>query len=143
MTILILSKHPLDITFFIDAWFSVVLSCSFLQVRGICVCGDAGIATSSRDGTVKFWRQNPEKKSEYVLSKTLAGHSSFVGPLAWIPPSDRFSEGGIVSGGMDTFVFLWDLHKGEVVERMKGHNSQVTGLAVDTNGDIISSSMDW
>jgi phospholipase A-2-activating protein len=26
---------------------------------------------------------------------------------------------------------------------MKGHNSQVTGLAVDTNGDIISSSVDW
>ncbi|PAN09362.1 hypothetical protein PAHAL_2G017000 [Panicum hallii] len=112
------------------------------DVRGICVCGDAGIATSSRDGTVKFWTRSPEKESEYVLSKTLAGHSSFVGPLAWIPPSDRFSEGGIVSGGMDTFVFLWDLHKGEVVERMKGHNSQVTGLAVDTNGDIISSSMD-
>ncbi|CAN6181105.1 unnamed protein product [Urochloa humidicola] len=112
------------------------------DVRGICVCGDAGIATSSRDRTVKFWTRNPEKESEYVLSKTLAGHSSFVGPLAWVPPSDRFPEGGIVSGGMDTFVFLWDLQKGEVVETMKGHNSQVTGLAVDTNGDIISSSMD-
>ncbi|ONM51172.1 transducin family protein / WD-40 repeat family protein [Zea mays] len=112
------------------------------DVRGICVCGDAGIATSSRDRTVKFWTRNPEKESEYVLSKTLAGHSSFVGPLAWIPPSDRFPEGGIVSGGMDTFVFLWDLQKGEVAETMKGHSSQVTGLAVDTNGDIISSSMD-
>nr|CAB3451833.1 unnamed protein product [Digitaria exilis] len=112
------------------------------QVRGICVCGDAGIATSSRDRTVKFWTRNPEKESEYVLSKTLVGHSSFVGPLAWVPPSDCLPEGGIVSGGMDTFIFLWDLHKGEVVEKMKGHNSQVTGLAVDTNGDIISSSMD-
>uniref|UniRef100_A0A0E0LGL7 Phospholipase A-2-activating protein n=1 Tax=Oryza punctata TaxID=4537 RepID=A0A0E0LGL7_ORYPU len=112
------------------------------DVRGICICGDAGIATSSRDRTVKFWTQHPEKKHEYILSKTLVGHSSFVGPLAWIPPSDRFPEGGLVSGGMDTLVLLWDLHKGEVVETMKGHTSQVTGLAVDNNGDIISSSMD-
>ncbi|TVU40852.1 hypothetical protein EJB05_14332, partial [Eragrostis curvula] len=111
-------------------------------VRGICICGDAGIATSSRDRTVKFWTRHPEKNREYVLSKTLVGHSSFVGPLAWIPPSERFPEGGIVSGGMDTLVLLWDLHKGEVVETMKGHTSQVTGLVVDSNGDIISSSMD-
>ncbi|WVZ61723.1 hypothetical protein U9M48_011552 [Paspalum notatum var. saurae] len=112
------------------------------SVRGVCVCGDTGIATSSRDRTVKFWARSPGNEREYVLSKTLAGHSSFVGPLAWIPPSERFPEGGIVSGGMDTFVIFWDLRKGEVVETMKGHNSQVTGLAVDTNGDIISSSMD-
>ncbi|KAF0908304.1 hypothetical protein E2562_024718 [Oryza meyeriana var. granulata] len=112
------------------------------DVRGICICGDTGIATSSRDQTVRFWTQHPEKKHEYILSKTLVGHSSFVGPLAWIPPSDRFPEGGLVSGGMDTLVLLWDLHKGEVVETMKGHTSQVTGLAVDNNGDIISSSMD-
>ncbi|GJN10384.1 hypothetical protein PR202_ga28472 [Eleusine coracana subsp. coracana] len=117
---------------------SISLGC----VRGICICGDAGIATSSRDRTVKFWTRHPEKNREYVLSKTLVGHSSFVGPLAWIPPSDRFPEGGIASGGMDTLVLLWDLHKGEVAETMKGHTSQVTGLAVDSNGDIISSSMD-
>jgi phospholipase A-2-activating protein len=92
---------------------------------------------------VKFWARHPERNREFVLSKTLVGHSSFVGPLAWIPPSDRFVGGGIVSGGMDTLVLLWDLHKGEVAETMKGHTSQVTGLAVDSNGDIISSSMDW
>ncbi|KAL6647131.1 hypothetical protein ACP70R_014568 [Stipagrostis hirtigluma subsp. patula] len=112
------------------------------DVRGICICGDVGIATSSRDRTVKFWTRHPENKREYVLAKTLVGHSSFVGPLAWIPPSDRFPEGGIVSGGMDTVILLWDLRRGEVVETMKGHGSQVTGLAVDSNGDIISSSMD-
>lgn len=112
------------------------------DVRGICICGEVGVATSSRDKTVRFWIQHPEKKHEYVLSKTLVGHSSFVGPLVWVPPSDRFPEGGIVSGGMDTLVFLWDLRTGEVVTTMKGHSSQVTGLALDGNGDIISSSMD-
>ena len=92
---------------------------------------------------MKFWTPDPEKKHRFVLSKTLAGHSSFVGPVAWIPPSDRFVEGAIVSGGMDTLVLLWDLSAGEVAETMKGHQQQVTGLAVDDNGDIISSSIDW
>lgn len=102
-----------------------------------------GIATSSRDRTVRFWAPDPDKKNGYVLSKTLAGHSSFVGPLVWIPPSDRFPEGAIASGGMDTLVLLSDLRTGQVVETMRGHQYQVTGLALDDNGDIISSSMDW
>lgn len=86
---------------------------------------------------------DPEKKNGYVLSKTLAGHTSFVGPLAWIPPGGQFPEGGIVSGGMDTLVLLWDLARGEIMEKMAGHQFQVTGLAIDDNGDIISSSIDW
>ncbi|XP_020095852.1 phospholipase A-2-activating protein isoform X1 [Ananas comosus] len=112
------------------------------DVRGICICGDVGIATSSRDRTVRFWAPDPDKKNGYVLSKTLAGHSSFVGPLVWLPPSDRFPEGAIASGGMDTLVLLSDLRTGQVVETMRGHQYQVTGLALDDNGDIISSSMD-
>lgn len=35
-----------------------------------------------------------------------------------------------------------DLSKGEVAGRMKGHRVRVTGLAIDENGDIISSSID-
>lgn len=78
-----------------------------------------------------------------MLSKSLVGHSSFVGPLAWIPPNDRFVEGAIVSGGMDTMVLLWDVSKGVIAETMRGHQQQVTGIVVDDNGDIISSSIDW
>jgi phospholipase A-2-activating protein len=76
-----------------------------LQVRRICVCANAGITTSI-DRTVKFWTVNPEKESEYVVDKVLTGHSDVVGALAWIPPSDRFPQGAIVSGGMDTSVLL-------------------------------------
>ncbi|KAJ3706100.1 hypothetical protein LUZ61_009805 [Rhynchospora tenuis] len=112
------------------------------DVRGICICGESGIATSSRDRTVRLWVADSDAKHKYSLSKTLAGHTSFVGPLAWIAPSDQFPEGAIVSGGLDTQVLLWNVQTGEIVERMKGHQYQVTGLAVDDNGDIISSSMD-
>ncbi|RWW24542.1 hypothetical protein GW17_00011160 [Ensete ventricosum] len=121
---------------------SCVLRAHEDDVRRICVCGDSGFATSSRDKTVRFWVPDPEKKHGYVLSKTLAGHTSFVGPLAWVPPGGQLPEGGIVSGGMDTLVLLWDLATGEIMEKMTGHQFQVTGLAIDDNGDIISSSID-
>ncbi|MBA0726865.1 hypothetical protein Golax_002663, partial [Gossypium laxum] len=111
------------------------------DVRGICVCGSEGIATSSRDRTVRFWSLDSSDKRKYVSSKMLLGHSSFVGPLAWIAPDEEFPEGGIVSGGMDTMVFVWDLRTGEKVQSLKGHQVQVTGVVLD-GGDIISSSVD-
>ncbi|KAG7022424.1 Phospholipase A-2-activating protein [Cucurbita argyrosperma subsp. argyrosperma] len=108
------------------------------DVRGICVCGNVGIATSSRDRTVRFWNLDGRK---YEQSKILLGHTSFVGPLAWISPDEQYPEGRIVSGGMDTFVFVWDLRTGERVQTLKGHQQQVTGIALDS-GDIVSSSVD-
>ncbi|KAF8405163.1 hypothetical protein HHK36_010062 [Tetracentron sinense] len=111
------------------------------DVRGICVCGDA-IATSSRDRTVRFWSLDQENKHKYTISKILLGHSSFVGPLAWISPNESFPEGGVVSGGMDTLILTWDLKTGEYVQTLKGHQQQVTGIAVDDNADIVSASVD-
>ncbi|KAJ7978395.1 Phospholipase A-2-activating protein [Quillaja saponaria] len=108
------------------------------DVRGICVCGNEGIATSSRDRTVRFWSLD---QSDNESSKILLGHSSFVGPLAWISPNEEYPEGGIVSGGMDTHVMVWDLRTGEKVQTLKGHKLQVTGVALD-NGDIVSCSVD-
>lgn len=76
------------------------------------------------------------------MSKILLGHTSFVGPLAWVSPDEEFPEGRIVSGGMDTLVLVWDLRTGEAVQTLKGHQSQVTGIALD-GSDIVSASVDW
>ena len=65
-----------------------------------------------------------------------------MGPLTWVSPDEEFPEGGIVSGGMDTLVMVWDLRTGEAVQTLKGHQLQVTGIALD-GLDIVSSSMDW
>lgn len=111
------------------------------QVRGICVCDNVGIATSSRDRSVRFWSLNPLER-KYSSAKVLFGHTSFVGPLAWISPSEEYPEGGIVSGGMDTQVLVWDLRTGEKVQTLKGHQLQITGITLD-NEDIVSSSVDW
>ncbi|OIW08701.1 hypothetical protein TanjilG_03377 [Lupinus angustifolius] len=112
------------------------------DVRGICVCGNDGIATSSRDRTVRFWSLDSSDKRKFACSKILLGHSSFVGPLVWISPNQEFPQGGIVSGGMDTLVLVWDLKTVEKVHTLQGHKLQVTGIALDDNGDIISSSVD-
>jgi phospholipase A-2-activating protein len=109
------------------------------QVRGITVCaGDRGIATSSRDKTVRLWTQENRK---FVSSKVLVGHTSFVGPITWIPPNPDLPHGGVASGGMDTLVLVWDLNTGEKVQTLKGHQLQVTGIAFD-DGDLVSSSID-
>ncbi|KAI8532939.1 hypothetical protein RHMOL_Rhmol11G0257200 [Rhododendron molle] len=111
------------------------------DVRGICVCGNVGIATSSRDKTIRVWSLDPSNNRNYDTSKILLGHTSFVGPLAWVSPDEEFPEGRIVSGGMDTLVLVWDLRTGEAVQRLKGHQSQVTGIALD-GSDIVSASVD-
>ncbi|KAK4798160.1 hypothetical protein SAY86_030486 [Trapa natans] len=112
------------------------------DVRGICIIGRGMIATSSRDQTVRVWSLSPSDRWKYESTRTLLGHTSFVGPLSWIPPNDQYSEGGIVSGGIDTLVLVWDLKTGEKVQTLRGHQSQVTGILLDDSGNIFSSSMD-
>lgn len=111
------------------------------DVRGICVCDNAGIATSSRDRTIRFWSLKQASDSAYTSSKILLGHTSFVGPLAWISPNEQYPEGALISGGMDTLVLVWNLATGEKVQTLKGHKMQVTGVALD-GSDILSSSVD-
>jgi phospholipase A-2-activating protein len=91
---------------------------------------------------VRYWVPDPTDKRKYESSKILLGHSSFVGPLAWIPPNQDFVEGAIVSGGMDTMVLVWNLSNGEKVQSLKGHHLQVTGVVLDGE-DIVSCSVDW
>ncbi|KAI3804971.1 hypothetical protein L1987_26901 [Smallanthus sonchifolius] len=111
------------------------------DVRGVCVCDNDGIATSSRDRTIRFWTVDQTNNAAYTSSKILLGHTSFVGPLAWVPPNEQFPEGALISGGMDTLVLVWDLATGEKVQTLRGHKMQVTGVTLD-GSDIISSSVD-
>lgn len=65
-----------------------------------------------------------------------------MGLLARVSRNEEFTEGRIVSSGMDTLVLVWDLRTGEAVETLKGHQSKVTGIALD-GSDIVSASVDW
>ncbi|KAH7288377.1 hypothetical protein KP509_31G024400 [Ceratopteris richardii] len=78
-----------------------------------------------------------------MLEKTMVGHTSFVGPVAWLPPSESFPAGGLVSGGMDTLVIVWNIEDSKQVYTLRGHESQVTSVVIDDQGDIFSASQDW
>ncbi|KAJ7560244.1 hypothetical protein O6H91_04G119700 [Diphasiastrum complanatum] len=112
------------------------------DVRGICICGDVGIATGSRDRTIRVWYHNGEGKKDFVLAKTLVGHTSFVGSVAWIPSNEEFPSGGLVSGGMDTSVMVWNLEIAQAIQTLHGHALQVTSVIIDEHGDIFSASVD-
>ncbi|KAG6542654.1 hypothetical protein Mapa_015888 [Marchantia paleacea] len=112
------------------------------DVRGVCICGDNAIATGSRDKSVRFWVAKDGEKGFYTLDKTLIGHTSFVGPVAWISPSEEFPAGGLVSGGMDTRVVVWNLETASAVQDLRGHELQVTSVSVANNGDFLSASVD-
>jgi WD40 repeat protein len=105
------------------------------------VSHDGFIATGSRDKSVKVWNSKQGDR-EYNLDKTLVGHTNFVGTVAWIPPGESLPAGGLVSGGMDTRVLVWDLENASIAKDLKGHKLQVSNVAVDSNGDILSASVD-
>lgn len=112
------------------------------DVRGIGICGEYGFATGSRDKTVRLWAAQEVEEDGYRLEKTLVGHTSFVGPVAWIPPNDKLPKGGLVSGGMDTLVIIWNAEDSNIVQTLRGHDLQVTSVVVDEQGDILSASID-
>ncbi|KAF5951622.1 hypothetical protein HYC85_009566 [Camellia sinensis] len=104
------------------------------DVRGICVCGSVGIATSSRDRTIHRMETSPPRSYFWGIL-VLWDH--------WLGfhRTEEFPEGGIVSGGRDTLVLVWDLRTGEAAQTLKAHQLQVTGIALD-GSDIVSASMD-
>ncbi|KAI5056625.1 hypothetical protein GOP47_0028443 [Adiantum capillus-veneris] len=111
------------------------------DVRGIGVCGEGKFATGSRDRTVRLW--GPDDQNNYALEKTMIGHTSFVGPVVWISPNDQLPAGGLASGGLDTLVIVWNVQDSKPIHTLHGHESQVTSLVVDAEGDILSASQDW
>lgn len=112
------------------------------DVRGIGVCGEHKFATGSRDKTVRLWSAEGTQQNVYKLEKTMIGHTSFVGPVAWLPSNDELPKGGLVSGGMDTLVIVWNVEDSNAVHTLRGHELQVTSVAVDEQGDILSASVD-
>lgn len=74
-----------------------------------------GVGTNS--GEVHIWDVNKVKRI-----RTLEGHSSRIGVLAW-------SESSLASGSRDKSILLRDLRSGDnFYERLVGHKQEVCGL---------------
>eukprot|EP00775_Hariotina_reticulata_P003509 gene3509-3779_t len=111
------------------------------DVRAVCV-GDIGVVTSSRDTTIKVWAE--EGPTSYSLVHTLSGHSKYVGAVAYAEPKllPDMANGAIISGCFDATVGVWDVVTATLVHSYRGHQYQVTAVALLPNGDIASASVD-
>ena len=68
------------------------------------------------------------------LSKTLAGDSTFVNPVAITPDGKT-----LASGGEDGTIRLWDLQTGKLKNTFKGHTSAVYVLVFSPDGQTLAS----
>lgn len=100
------------------------------------------MVTGSRDKTIKLWAAGED--GSYSETSTLVGHSDFVSALAYAPPGvlDGCPAGAVVSGSRDTTVMVWDLAIAQPVQKLEGHEYQVTAVLVTPEGDIVSASLD-
>lgn len=111
------------------------------DVRSIAV-GEIGIITGSRDTTIKIWADDaPDTCS---LLNTLAGNKSYVGAVTYAPPGflPGLENGAVISGSFDGVVMVFDAVSGAPVHTYKGHQYQVTAVALLPTGDIVSASVD-
>lgn len=90
------------------------------------------------------WSSSSPDRARPAPLPSQVGHSDFVTALAYLPPgaAPAFPRGAIVSGSRDTTVVLWDPETYVPLETLRGHQYQVTGVAVTPAGDVVSSSMD-
>eukprot|EP00878_Enallax_costatus_P038774 GHUV01044240.1.p1 GENE.GHUV01044240.1~~GHUV01044240.1.p1 ORF type:complete len:154 (+),score=13.88 GHUV01044240.1:185-646(+) len=72
------------------------------------------------------------------------GHSKYVGAVAYAPPGFLvgFPNGAIISGSFDGTLVMWDVGTAAAVHTLKGHQYQVTAIAVLPSGDVASASVD-
>ncbi|PRW44412.1 phospholipase A-2-activating [Chlorella sorokiniana] len=112
------------------------------DVRAVCVTPEGALLTGSRDKTIKLWREGED--GAYVEDKTLVGHTDFVSAVAYAAPGllEGCPGGAVVSGSRDTTVMVWDLQSATPVQRLEGHQYQVTAVLVTPEGDIVSASLD-
>lgn len=102
------------------------------DVRGVAVAGPHGLATTSRDGTLRLWPPSP--RGVVTDCVVFAGHTNYVGPVAWAPPGALAvaPDGALVTGSRDTTVIVWHTASAQPLQRLAGHTQQACGC----NGDF-------
>jgi phospholipase A-2-activating protein len=96
------------------------------DVRAVALAGPHGVATTSRDKTLRTWPVDgaAQLRGEGTV---FVGHTDFVGPVVWAPPGllPVAPEGALVTGSRDTTVLLWHPTAAVTLQRLAGHCLQV------------------
>ncbi|CAG8955772.1 hypothetical protein HYFRA_00011641 [Hymenoscyphus fraxineus] len=103
------------------------------------------VISASYDGTVRSWKLSSESPPIFEPTISYFG-SSYVTCLAFLPPSQQYPEGLIISGGKGQAIDLRQPSKtaeDQAEATLYGHSHQVCALAVDPAGKyIVSGSWD-
>lgn len=97
-------------------------------VMGVRISDDGSTAlTASFDNSVGVWSLNSDQV------RWLDGHEAAVKSVIFL------SDDAAASSGDDFDIILWDLARGEMRAKLKGHKGQVNALAVSSDGQLLAS----
>jgi len=98
------------------------------DVRAVVVAGALGIATCSRDKTLRLWPfpAAPGARVTDSGSRVFVAHTNFVTALAWAPPGALpvAPEGALVTASRDGDVIVWHTDAAQPLQRLSGHKQQ-------------------
>jgi phospholipase A-2-activating protein len=107
----------------------------------VCFPSSKSVISSSRDGTVRLWSllsDNPPTYDGQIASNA----SGFVNAVAYLPPTQQFPDGLVISGGQDTVIEVRQPSKGpgdNAEALLLGHSRNVCALDVGEAGTFIVS----
>ena len=79
-------------------------------------------------------KQVQASRGEFVLDKTLTGHSAWVFSVAFSPNGEW-----LASGSHDKTIKIWQLATGKELRTLTGHSTWVYSVAFSPNGELLAS----
>ncbi|CAF1237053.1 unnamed protein product [Rotaria sordida] len=96
-----------------------------------------GIVSGSRDKTARIWR--PSDKTSYEQRVVLKNHTNFVIATCYVPPSNEFNDGLIITGGNDKKICVYSAKQGTYLFTLEGHEQTVSSLSYVPQSDLLLS----
>ncbi|KAJ1979428.1 WD repeat protein Lub1 [Dimargaris verticillata] len=121
------------------------------DVRAVLSPHPEELYTASRDMTVRRWTKAADQASDphfvYETSAVFLGHTKYVSSLAYVPGSEPYPKGLIISGSNDATIKVFDgagiPHEiNSPIFTLTGHTDNVCCLNVAPNGDLVTGSWD-
>ena len=111
------------------------------DVRCVVAAGTLGVATASRDRTLRLYPYASAEGDAAAAAgarfgepTVFVGHAHYVTALAWAPPGAvagvAAPQGALVSGSRDQAVFVWDVATATPLMRLTGHAQQARARAI-------------
>ncbi|XP_033636971.1 phospholipase A-2-activating protein-like [Asterias rubens] len=121
---------------------SSILEGHEMDVRAITAAfyPEGSIITGSRDRTARIWV--PNSNGSYEEKHCMGGHENFIAAVCVMPPSDKYKQGLIATGGNDHKINVYRLDSPVPEFTLTGHSNTVCSLASGKFGTLLSGSWD-